>query len=343
MDELRWFLLFFGLPVVIIGVVVYSRWQDWRQDGPPWRRRRASEEPFAGEDLDDDLRGDLEELDGLIVEQSTEAVGEAVDTDDGVVGASSMADTPQRPDPEPADPSGAPSAPRGEPEQASLFDPEPPATEASACDDGTTDTAGKQERGQAADTRAARGSVASAVQNRMRQALGGQSGEDKPAASTGDKPAEAHTPPDGEEKLIVLTVMAPDDAVFTGEALIPVLEECGLRYGEHRIYHRSLETDEGKVGLYSVANVLEPGCLDAEHMEDYTTPGVALFMKLPGPFDGLAAFEQMLQTARTLAERLGGELLDGRRCSLTQQSIEHLREELLEYRRRARLAARRAR
>jgi cell division protein ZipA len=353
MDELRWFLLFLGLPVVVGGVFVYSRWQDWRQDGPPWRRRRrARREPFADEGLDDDLRGDLDELDGLIAAQRSEASSEV---DDGVVGPSRPVggepeprQTPEaEPEPEP------PPQPARQPQQERLFDPEPAPGAPREVDPVPGDDAGQPDDRNGASTAAASDEAAGsqagwralsgAFQSRMREALRGD-GDGSEAPSPGnDTPAEATAPPDGEEKLIVLTVMAPEDAVFAGEALISVLDECGLRYGEHRIYHRTLETQQGTVSLYSVANVVEPGCLDADHMEDYTTPGVALFMQLPGPFDGLAAFEQMLHTARTLSERLGGELLDGRRCTLTQQSIEHLREELVEYRRRARLAARRAR
>ena len=352
MDELRWFLLILGL-LVIGAVVLYSYWQDWRQDGPPWRRRRRTgREPFAEEGLDDDLRGDLEELDSVIAEQRGDTPAPGDDLEEGVIGPSRPVGEPSRepesrassePAPEPDPAPGPPPEPR----QEQLFDSEPgvAATPESSRKESTAKAGPGDEdqaEGGAAGTRAARRSVAGAFQSRMRQALGSDEAEPAPAADP-DEPAEAAAPPDGEEKLIVLTVMAPDDAVFAGEALVPLLEECGLRYGEHRIYHRTLETRQGTVSLYSVANIVEPGCLDREHMDDYTTPGVALFMQLPGPFDGLAAFEQMLHTARTLAERLGGHLLDSRRGDLTQQSIEHIREELVEYRRRARLAARRAR
>ncbi len=359
MDELRWFLLFLGLPVVVVAVVVYSRWQDWRQDGPPWRRRRrAKREPFADEGLDDDLRGDLDELDGLIAAQRAEASSEI---EEGVVGASRPVGGEPEPrsapepglEPEPAPQPEPPRQPAREPQQEGLFDAEPAPGAADDAEPAPAHAAADSEPGAAAQPAAASSGAAGtqagwralsgAFQSRMREALRNNAASGEAGASGDDTPAEATAPPDGEEKLIVLTVMAPEDAVFAGEALISVLKECGLRYGEHRIYHRTLATQQGTVSLYSVANVVEPGCLDADHMEDYTTPGVALFMQLPGPFDGLAAFEQMLHTARTLSERLGGELLDGRRCTLTHQSIERLREELVEYRRRARLAARRVR
>ena len=78
-------------------------------------------------------------------------------------------------------------------------------------------------------------------------------------------------------------------------------------------------------------------------LDEMETPGVALFMQLPGPFDGLTGFEQMLETARALARDLHAQVLDARRCELTRQTLEHIRDDLLEYRRLAHLAARRVR
>ncbi|MDZ7808827.1 MAG: cell division protein ZipA [Arhodomonas sp.] len=147
--------------------------------------------------------------------------------------------------------------------------------------------------------------------------------------------------PEGlEEKIVVINVMAAADARFEGTELLEALEAQGLRFGDHGIFHRYVEGPRGKVPEFSVANILKPGWFDIDSMEGFETPGVAMFMRLPGPFDAVDAYEEMLAAARGLAERLGGHLLDGRRCDLTHQSIEHLREEMIEYRRRAQLAAR---
>lgn len=157
--------------------------------------------------------------------------------------------------------------------------------------------------------------------------------------------ATADSPPEslGEEKIVVLNVAAPEGAVFAGPAVFQALEAVGLQMGEHDIYHRVLDTRQGPVALFSVANILEPGHFAVDDPETFETPGVAFFLRLPGPFDGLAAFEQMHASARAVAETLGGRLLDSRRCNLTAQAVEHIREELIEHRRRAHLAARQAR
>ncbi len=143
---------------------------------------------------------------------------------------------------------------------------------------------------------------------------------------------------DAGEKLIVLHVTAGQGYVFTGPPLMDALERVGLQHGMHDIFHHMIDAHSGPTPLFSVANMLEPGTFDLRTVDQLETPGVVLFLQLPGPFDGLTAFEKMLETARRLEDQLGGQLLDRQRCDLTGQAVEHLREELREYRRRARLA-----
>jgi len=345
MDELRWFLLILGL-LVIAAVYLYGRIQEWRHDGPPWRRRRhETRDPFADETIDErELRGELDELDTLIAEERHERPGitTAAEPDPDPEWEVSRSWRKDEPPPRRAEPEFDP-----EPE----FEPERPASrvgdvgERASPPETHEEIAGERgvqppEPAAGAGPAKARAAVG-AVSSRLRRAFGHESSGADDAASASGEPAEP--PAVGEDKIIVLNVMAPEGAVFDGRALVEILESNGLRHGEHGIFHRTLETRTGTIALYSVANIVKPGWFDLDSIDEFTTPGVALFLQLPGPFDGLAAFEQMLQTARRLAGELGGHLLDGRRCDLTQQSIEHLREELLEYRRRAHLAARQAR
>ncbi|MBS3785283.1 MAG: cell division protein ZipA C-terminal FtsZ-binding domain-containing protein [Gammaproteobacteria bacterium] len=155
-------------------------------------------------------------------------------------------------------------------------------------------------------------------------------------------PEEGSAVPEGEQKVVVLTVMAPKGVQYAGDALAEVAETCGLKLTDQGVFRRGVDTDSGTVAAYTIANILEPGTFEQSKLAEQMTPGVVMIMQLPGPFDGPSTFEQMLATARTIVERLGGQLLDGRRCDLNSQSIEHMREELLEYRRRSQLADRRS-
>ena len=67
--------------------------------------------------------------------------------------------------------------------------------------------------------------------------------------------------------------------------------------------------------------VLEPGIFDLNAMGKFSTPGLSVFLSLPGPAKPLLAYELMVETAERLAERLGGEVFDDKHLQLSEESI----------------------
>jgi len=146
---------------------------------------------------------------------------------------------------------------------------------------------------------------------------------------------------DNEEELhIVMTVMARSGERFAGEALRHALEHADLYHGDMNIFHRHEQPkDPATPTLFSAANVLAPGHFEPARMDVQTSPGIAMFMRLPGPQQPSDAFQQMLDAAKTVAEDLNGTLCDETRSTLTPQSINHLRERIADFRRRQMLKA----
>ena len=146
-----------------------------------------------------------------------------------------------------------------------------------------------------------------------------------PAAST-DEP-----PPAGERLVVVLTVIARRGEKLPGAALREALEEQGLRYGENRLFHRHASGGPRSAALFSVINVVQPGTFDLDTIDTMRTPGIGLFLCLPGPKDPQEAFERMIATARRLAQALDARLCDETRSTLSVQALNHLRERIAEY------------
>lgn len=158
-----------------------------------------------------------------------------------------------------------------------------------------------------------------------------------PAGSAGDDiddPGEL--PRQADTEVIILHVVARDSAVFLGKDLLEILLACDLRFGDLRFFHRH-EQRAGRGPIqFSVANMLQPGVFDIDNMPAMQTRGVVFFLTLPGPRDMGLAFDYMLETAKTVARNLGGELLDESRSVLTQQSVAHARQQVREFERRLR-------
>ncbi len=149
----------------------------------------------------------------------------------------------------------------------------------------------------------------------------------------GDAPtveASAFNP--ARQMLLSILVLPVHGERFLGADVLSVLEETDLKYGARRIFHRR---DPAGATLWSIANMLEPGQLDPMVIQTDYVHGLVLFAVLPGPRGGSETFADMLATARRLAQRLRGELADADRSSLTPQTIQHLRETVLEFERRS--------
>ena len=154
--------------------------------------------------------------------------------------------------------------------------------------------------------------------------------EDEPPPQSVELPA-------GVEPLLVnLWVMAPQEMTFEPHYLKQTLDDSGMRYGDMNIYHyyRKPKVDSlpsrGQ-RLFSIASMVEPGYFDPENINTYRTPGVVLFLQLPGPIDGVLAFEKMHQMGELLARRLNGVLCDNKHNKITPQSITHIKDEISEY------------
>ncbi|WP_273824121.1 cell division protein ZipA [Pseudomonas asplenii] len=137
------------------------------------------------------------------------------------------------------------------------------------------------------------------------------------------------------EEVLVISVISRDPNGFKGPALLQNILESGLRFGEMDIFHRHESMAGNGEVLFSMANAVKPGVFDLDDIDHFTTPAVSFFLGLPGPRYPKQAFDVMVAAARKLSQELNGELKDDQRSVLTAQTIEHYRQRIVEFERRA--------
>ncbi len=146
------------------------------------------------------------------------------------------------------------------------------------------------------------------------------------------KPARGKAKPEPKaapaQALFVISVHRSDLSHIPGDELHQALQSCGLEFGAHDIYHRFSPKGDP---VFSVASVVKPGFLIPGEQDDLRTPGVSLFLQLPGPLAGDAAFDDLLTTAQTLAERFDATLLDRQRQPLDAEGIARMQEACAAY------------
>jgi cell division protein ZipA len=142
---------------------------------------------------------------------------------------------------------------------------------------------------------------------------------------------------------VLLFVIAPRGKPFQGANILSALQDLELRLNTKGTWSffadsdSDSDSDSGGEPVFRVGHLKEPGIFDLPAIETLTTPGLVLFMQLPGPLEALAAVDRMIGTAGQLAEKLGGTVCDDHRHKLTPQLISHLRAQAAEYDRRMRV------
>ncbi|WP_405221890.1 MULTISPECIES: cell division protein ZipA [Lentisalinibacter] len=155
-------------------------------------------------------------------------------------------------------------------------------------------------------------------------------GETRDFVGDSEENAETAEQPQIEQKIVTLRLVARGDDHFNGEQVVLALRGLGLRHGKFGIFHRVEGTDDESI-VFSVASLVEPGTFDLANIRQQELPGVSMFMVLPGPKDGAEAFDEMMETARALADSLNGELLDEAGSTMSVQRERFLREEIIQY------------
>jgi len=146
-----------------------------------------------------------------------------------------------------------------------------------------------------------------------------------------DKQPDNKASPD-KEKLIGFYLVEREGNMLSGADVIDALEKAGLRYGDMKIFHYygvgQMKTTQP---VFSVASLVEPGWFDLISVNSMKTPGLTLFMNLPGPLGSVAAFDEMLSVISQLKSLLPVTLKDRQHNNVTNQILTHIREEVVEF------------
>lgn len=130
-----------------------------------------------------------------------------------------------------------------------------------------------------------------------------------------------------QSKIVSVHVVAPQGQVFNGADLYELFEQRGFHYGEMNIFH-SMHSQKK---MFSIAKMVEPGYFDINDIESFYTPGITLILQLPGPVAADVSFEVLISEARLLAQHLGGVVLGSDRSTLSNQTVAHMREDIVNY------------
>jgi len=130
------------------------------------------------------------------------------------------------------------------------------------------------------------------------------------------------------QRIVTVRVCAVGEARWSGSQLMAALELHGLAFGRYQVFHR--KHADGR-SLFCVASLIEPGTFDVAEMADQEYRGVTMFAVLPGPIQPVETMDELLGTARGLAEELSGVVQDAAGVPLSPQRAAALREDIARF------------
>jgi cell division protein ZipA len=130
---------------------------------------------------------------------------------------------------------------------------------------------------------------------------------------------------------LLLTVTAPKSGPFNGIDILEAARDLGLKLSKNGTLDYVANTGRGDTPVFGIAHLREPGVFSLDTVSTLTTPGLLVFMQLPGPLEDVTSVDTMLNVVGRLAERLRGVICDERRKRLTSQGLESLRDSVVEF------------
>lgn len=147
--------------------------------------------------------------------------------------------------------------------------------------------------------------------------------------SPGLAPASPSTPepppvPAMPEKIVTLLIAEREGNPILGPKIHTALRAQGLVYGAKQVYYRL----QGDKTVYAVASLVKPGVLIPEEAAGFSTPGLSVFMVLPGPLQPVVALQDMMSTALALGRSLNAEVYDARKMPLDSEAMRTLQADV---------------
>lgn len=127
--------------------------------------------------------------------------------------------------------------------------------------------------------------------------------------------------------IIVLHIKPKQKASFWGNDVLNIMNDYDIHYGEMDVFHYK---NDGR-RVFSILNMVEPGVFDIEKMTSQQIKGLTVIMQLEKNKDQIQAFNKMIKKVGEAADILDATIFDHRHKTLTNQTLDNIRNAISDY------------
>lgn len=150
-------------------------------------------------------------------------------------------------------------------------------------------------------------------------------------ASSFSKDQQRKKSPSQYQDVIMLNLVAPNGTQILGDALLKAILLSGMKFGSNAVFHYQESDHLDNNTVFSLVNLLKPGTFELDSINTLKTPGICIYMPLPGPINPAASFETFLLTAHKIAKTLNLEIKDELHRPLSETALLHARSKALAF------------
>jgi cell division protein ZipA len=135
------------------------------------------------------------------------------------------------------------------------------------------------------------------------------------------------------QMIVCLQLLSTSGRPMSGERVLHLLRQYGLRFGEMCLFHRFEESNGQGPLMFSVLRYTPDGPIgfDLETMPQEKMDGLTFFLALPNT-KAVHGYDMMNSIANLLARDLAADVFDENMVPMSKQLREHYRHQVLEFR-----------
>ncbi len=152
---------------------------------------------------------------------------------------------------------------------------------------------------------------------------------DKEVLISTKKPKQMSLPLGINHKETFIIINSKAEKYYSINDIIHFMDHKDLYMNDHGYYDKFYTSMHSRCNKYSVTNMMEPGYLDRNKLQNLRIKGLSFFIRLPLEIEPTDVFLEMISDAKLFSKKFDGKLYDSNQAPLNAKIINDMKKIIL--------------